>query len=628
MRASREWNDNPLINRLADCMRRSYHTEAWCSLVVGETPIRGVPIVATLTCRNCGNVFTVPDWLSGDVNCPACRKPVSQAAATRDSAEDAPDCGSQSIAESRGAERSEASNRAAVLSSAMRRLWSNASAIAVSAVQRISAVMLRMPRPKWAVRRWFTGRNKFLLFGLIGTLGCSLGALFGELVLVMTRVRPPDPPAQPVAAQAVCLLIDCSGSMDSGERFFSLTTKLSEVKSAAKDFAQRQSGTENEIAVIGFGSMVQPGTGLTKDCSAVERAIDGLRDGGDTGMGAGLSAAASELDAASLGRNILLFTDGMPNSPEETLEAAEVCRRRDIKIVAIATGDADVGFLARVTGDRSLVIPVTAGSFGQGFDQAARVIYGRSLVESFATGASFKRSLLRVAGWTASLALGLSLALIAGQNLYLGRQFLSLSEGSIGTLGGLAAGLAAGAAGQLLFSPFSKIAFLQSLATVVGWSVLGALVGRGIAYFVPNLASRRAWIGGGIGGGIAAIAFLWTSTYLSDVLGRLLGAGILGLVIGLLIAWIEAAFREAWLEVRFAPNENANVSLGPKAVSIGSDGKACTVFVFGAAPVALRYWMRNGIIECQDVSASQTMQVQPGDQRQVGNVTVTVCGAG
>ena len=220
--------------------------------------------------------------------------------------------------------------------------------------------------------------------------------------------------------------------------------------------------------------------------------------------------------------------------------------------------------------------------------------------------------------------MGLSIALIGAQNLYARRPFLNAKQGILGTAGGLAAGLAAGAAGQILFAPFSWISFLQSFGTIVGWAVLGALVGGGTALFVPNLPPRRARIGGSIGGAIGAVALLFASATLSVVLGRLLGAAILGLAIGLLIAFIEAAFRKVWLEISYGPNETVTVNLGEKPVTIGSDS-TCTVFALGAPPIGLRYSVSGDQIQCEDVAGETTATVHPGDQRTVGTVGVTVC---
>ena len=408
---------------------------------------------------------------------------------------------------------------------------------------------------------------------------------------------------------------------------FSGKSKLDEVKEAATKFTDAQDLSESTIAVVGFGSSVHQGTGPTGDQGTIRSATDRLDDGGGTNMGAGLYAAAEQLKGSSLPRTILLFTDGMPNSQEETLAAAQASRAQDIRIIAIATDDADTGYLAQVTGDPALVIATKAGSFGQGFSTASQKIYGRSIVESGASAGSFARKILRVGGWTALLAFGVSIALIAGQNLYLGRRFLSFSQGAVGVLGGLAAGFVAGAAGQILFAPFGWISFLESVGVVVGWTVLGALVGRGMAFFVPNLAPERAWIGGGIGGAVGAVAFLLASGALNDMSGRFLGATILGLVLGLLIVFIEAAFRKVWLDVSYGPKENVTVNLGDEPVTIGSDSNVCTVFAFGAPAIALRYRVVGDHIEYEDVVAETTTPVQPGDRRTVRSVTIEVKGS-
>ena len=66
---------------------------------------------------------------------------------------------------------------------------------------------------------------------------------------------------------------------------------------------------------------------------------------------------------------------------------------------------------------------------------------------------------------------------------------------------------------------------------------------------------------------------------------------ILGFCIGAMVALVEAAFRRAWLEVRFGARETITVTLGAEPVKIGNDAKACTVWARGAAPVALRFFV-------------------------------------
>jgi phosphate/sulfate permease len=189
--------------------------------------------------------------------------------------------------------------------------------------------------------------------------------------------------------------------------------------------------------------------------------------------------------------------------------------------------------------------------------------------------------------------------------------------------GGLLAGLAGGGIGHVLFLPFQRIAYLAIIGRLIGWSVLGALVGRGMALFVPNLSGSKALVGGAVGGGIAAIGFMLAQGVGVDLIGRLLGALILGFVLGLLIALVEMAFREAWLEVCFGRNEIVKISLGAQPVRIGSD-RRCTVFAKGAKPMVCQYQLNDGKITRSDFASEQSRTVQPGDEETIGNVTVTV----
>src|SRR5487761_1104995 len=76
---------------------------------------------------------------------------------------------------------------------------------------------------------------KLRRFALLGAAGCLAGAILGELLLAATRSR------DTAGLQAVCLLIDCSGSMNMGGsgREGGLGQKLHEVKAAAADFVSR-----------------------------------------------------------------------------------------------------------------------------------------------------------------------------------------------------------------------------------------------------------------------------------------------------------------------------------------------------------------------------------------------------
>ncbi|MBY0461443.1 MAG: hypothetical protein K2V38_29350, partial [Gemmataceae bacterium] len=226
--------------------------------------------------------------------------------------------------------------------------------------------------------------------------------------------------------------------------------------------------------------------------------------------------------------------------------------------------------------------------------------------------------------WTALLAVGLCLALLAGQNKYLGKSPFDVDRRRLAVVtgGGLLAGFVSGSVGQSLFFLLYSLG-AGKLGFLVGWVLLGGLLGRGVSLFIPNLDGRKALIAGVAGGLLGAVAFL----ILSDVkewIGRLGGAALLGFCIGLMVAVVEAAFRRAWLEVRLNEREAITVNLGPEPVKIGGDARACTVWARGAADVALRYWVRDGKVFCEDVPTRRESPVSDGDTRGAGPVTVVV----
>src|SRR5262249_11497493 len=138
--------------------------------------------------------------------------------------------------------------------------------------------------------------------------------------------------------------------------------------------------------------------------------------------------------------------------------------------------------------------------------------------------------------------------------------------------GGLIAGLAGGAVGQGLYQ--------FGAGRGVGWALLGALAGLGLAVFVPNLRPAPGLLGGGRGGVAGARGFLLSLGALTaeGLGGRLAGAGLLGLGIGLMVALAELAFRRAWLEVCYGGKETVRINLGPEPVKVGGDSRACTVW--------------------------------------------------
>jgi Ca-activated chloride channel family protein len=235
------------------------------------------------------------------------------------------------------------------------------------------------------------------------------------------------------------------------------------------------------------------------------------------------------------------------------------------------------------------------------------------------------RLLLAVIIWTMVIAAATSLLILSGQHLYARQKWVGLGDGSKAVVGGMLAGLVGGAAGQLFFQAIQGTAALEVLSRFVGWSLLGGLIGLGMAFFVPNLRWDRGLLGGLLGGFIGAGAFLLISLVVGPLLGRWIGAAILGFCIGLMVALAEMVFRRFWLEISFSPREVRTVTLGAAAVSLGGDERLASIFVKGAPPVALSYWVDGEAVLCQDATTGQTSEVQPGERRAIGKVSVAVC---
>jgi Ca-activated chloride channel family protein len=467
-------------------------------------------------------------------------------------------------------------------------------------------------------------RNKPLLFGIYGALGCVMAAiLLGEPLLDLTKLASSAPPSQ-----AIVLLIDTSSSMRDG--------KLAEVKTAASQFVQRRNLDQDQVAVVNFGLEVNTVTPLTNNLTTLQNAINSLSEDGSTPMAQGIAQAMTELQSTNLRPHIVLFTDGVPDRPDFAYDSALIARNQQVNLIAVATGNADTDYLGQLTGDRSLVFYANSGNFDQAFRNAEAVIY-KQLVESTSSAEyGLLYSILRIGAWTALLAVGISLSLIMGQNQYMHRPLLTTNKAIISTIGSFTAGMVAGGTGQLLFLPLASTLVLEPVARIIGWVILGALVGGGTRFFVPNLQPKNALMGGIIGGTMGAMGFILAANTFGDISGRLSGATILGFCIGLMIAWVEQKqlSEQPYLLVRWTPTEKTPYLLGARPILIGTSLEAQIPLNAsdGYTPITAKIYTQgeNIIMAFDQEYASRknmkklTHQLNIGDTRTLGNITLEI----
>ena len=228
--------------------------------------------------------------------------------------------------------------------------------------------------------------------------------------------------------------------------------------------------------------------------------------------------------------------------------------------------------------------------------------------------------------WTALLAVCLALMLVAGQNHLMNRPLLEAKTALSVIIGGAMAGLVSGAASQYLFSILELAlpawAWLQYLGRILGWTLLGGILGAGMGWFIPNLSRVRSGMAGMLGGLVGAAAFLIASAVVADILGRLAGVLILGLAIGLMVALVEQLTRRAWLEVHWSRLQSSTVNLGETPVTIG--GGSDDIRVPGVPAGTLSIVLSDGRVVCTRQPDGQKTPLKDNSTIKLGKVRLVV----
>jgi Ca-activated chloride channel homolog len=434
--------------------------------------------------------------------------------------------------------------------------------------------------------------SKPLLFGICGTIGCLIAALLGEAFLLFALPTNLAPTVTPKID--IIFVLDVTSSMEFG---------INGVRQGIQNFAGEldKQKLDSRVGLIAFRDRFQKeepeiltfdGSPFTSNNRLFSEKVGELKaaGGGDPPESSldALTLAAQQSFRPNATKVILLITDAPPKQPDvdtpSVAVANQILTSRSIDQLHLVIQERDRNtYLPLQTGLAGEIFPLNESVTGRsGFDRILPKIGGK-IAEITVRGLQSNRefaqdSLVRViaatAAWTSLLAAGIALALIAGQNHYLLRRIITPAQFGKGALGGAIAGLIAGSIGQAIFIPLSNFPLLLVIGRILGWGILGALVGLGMALFVPNLQRRRGVIGGTVGGSLGAIGFLVGGGIFGDVAGRLLGAATLGLCIGLAIAWIEVFSQQAWLVVSWPNNEQRKIILGREPILLGSADSA------------------------------------------------------
>lgn len=187
-----------------------------------------------------------------------------------------------------------------------------------------------------------------------------------------------------------------------------------------------------------------------------------------------------------------------------------------------------------------------------------------------------------------------------------------------------AAGFISGSGAQALYGmDFGSFELKNYALRIAVWAIMGALLGSLLSRSVPNLGLVRGAGAGAAGGALGCIAFICTSLVLPGPAGRVVGITLLGLSLGLAIYYVENMFREASVEVEWAPYETTRVGLGAQPVTIGGGGEE-HIFKKGLPPHVSSIVFQDGVIEHVETANGKRTPLQDGSRLRIGSLNLSI----
>ncbi len=190
-------------------------------------------------------------------------------------------------------------------------------------------------------------------------------------------------------------------------------------------------------------------------------------------------------------------------------------------------------------------------------------------------------------------------------------------------LSGALAGILAGALAGFMYGSAAFVEYWREiLFRPICWGAMGGLLGWRLSSMSPNLGISRGLAGGLIGGAVGGFAFLFTAILFPQFIGRIVGFGVMGAALGLALVAVDALFREAILEVVWAPNETTSIPLGPRPTHIG--GGDDHVSIPGLAENAISITLEGGRIRFFEKASGRKTDLKDGSNIKIGRVALVI----
>lgn len=261
-----------------------------------------------------------------------------------------------------------------------------------------------------------------------------------------------------------------------------------------------------------------------------------------------------------------------------------------------------------------------------GISGAVGGFVGNLITEPFMQGLTGSESVfdsvLSTARWFGLVGGGIATAIMFGYYYYIkGKPHIKQAFKN-GGLFGLIAGAISGAIAEGIYSGIGG--GNNELLRVICWGIAGSLLGLGLAQRIPNLGALRGLGGGGVGGVLGGCLFILFAYNLSGTAGRLAGCAAIGFWIGIMLVVAETLFNKAWLVISYDTGANRTLTLGSEPVTFGSDENLSIICIPNVSPLAMRFQLEAGQIVCENVDSGAVSYLRSGDQKKIGNCTITV----
>ncbi|MCW6049669.1 hypothetical protein K4039_06130 [Lyngbya sp. CCAP 1446/10] len=231
-------------------------------------------------------------------------------------------------------------------------------------------------------------------------------------------------------------------------------------------------------------------------------------------------------------------------------------------------------------------------------------------------------SVLSTSRWFGLVGGGIATAIMFGYYYYIKGKPQIKQALKNGGLSGVIAGAISGAIAEGVFSGIGDGE--NEILRVICWGIAGSLLGFGLSKRIPNLGALRGLGGGGVGGVLGGCLFILFAYSLSGTAGRLVGCSAIGFWIGIMLVVAETLFNKAWLVISYDSGANRTLTIGAEPVTFGSDENLSIIYIPDVSPLAMRFQLEAGQIVCENVDSGAVSYLRSGDQKRIGNCTITV----